>query len=166
MNTRIWGPLSPIGMAVAALIYLSDQLTKTLMLHGLGMVEGQVIPVTRFFEFQLVWNRGISYGLMQSHQQSALVIFSVLISLVLYFWLARSHRVVTAAALGLVIGGALGNASDRLYYGGVVDFLHFFWNDWSWYVFNIADVAIVAGVALLFYVSLTERHQPKGLGNA
>jgi signal peptidase II len=73
--------------------------------------------------------------------------------------LCRTPRPLTAAALGLVIGGALANALDRAIHGAVADFFHLHWGNWSWYVFNLADVAIVAGVALLLYESLMERRQ-------
>ena len=69
----------------------------------------------------------------------------------LWVWSARTDRPVTATALGLVIGGALANALDRALYGAVADFFHFHVGDFSWYIFNLADVAIVAGAALLFY---------------
>ena len=67
------------------------------------------------------------------------------------------NRPISAAAIGLVIGGALGNILDRLLYGAVADFFHLHWGSWSWYVFNLADLAIVAGVALLLYESLPRR---------
>ena len=84
----------------------------------------------------------------------------------LWIWLCRSHRPVTVAAIGLVIGGALANALDRLTRGAVADFFQLHWGDWTWYVFNLADVAIVAGVALLLYESFRERNGVTGLGNA
>jgi signal peptidase II len=77
----------------------------------------------------------------------------VIVSIVLWVWSARTFRPMTAAALGLVIGGALANALDRALYGAVADFFHFYVGSFSWYVFNLADVAIVAGAALLFYES-------------
>jgi signal peptidase II len=79
----------------------------------------------------------------------------------LWTWAARTPRPLTAAALGLLIGGALGNALDRLIHGAVVDFALFYWGKWEWYVFNLADAGIVAGVALLLYESLKEGRRPR-----
>jgi signal peptidase II len=84
------------------------------------------------------------------------------VSVILARWLARTGKPVTAAALGLVIGGALANALDRAIHGAVADFFHLHWGDWSWYVFNLADVAIVVGVAGLLYDSLFEGRRAAG----
>jgi signal peptidase II len=109
----------------------------------------------------VTWNAGISYGLLQ--QQSllglwALLAFKAAAVVLLWVWLARTSLRLTAAALGLIIGGAVGNAVDRLHWPGVLDFVlfHVKTASWSfnWYVFNLSDVAIVAGVAGLLYDSL------------
>jgi signal peptidase II len=86
--------------------------------------------------------------------QGILVAMSLLISGVLWIWLARAATPLAAAALGLIIGGALGNALDRLLHGAVADFVHLHWGTFSWYIFNVADIAIVAGVILLVYDGL------------
>ena len=86
--------------------------------------------------------------------QGVLVAMSLLISAVLWLWLAKATTPLAASSLGLVIGGAMGNALDRLLHGAVADFVHLHWGTWSWYVFNVADIAIVAGVALLVYAGL------------
>jgi signal peptidase II len=119
------------------------------------------VHVTPFLDFVLTWNTGISYGLFP--QESDLGRF-VLLALktgavaVLWVWLARAESKLTALALGLIIGGAIGNAIDRLAYGAVVDFVLFHITtptfNFVWYVFNLADVAIVAGVVGLLYESL------------
>ena len=91
---------------------------------------------TPFFDLLLVWNKGISYGLFNNNAQGILVGMSLLVCAMLWIWLCRSHRPVTAAALGLVIGGALGNALDRLSRGAVADFFQLHWGSWAWYVFK------------------------------
>jgi len=161
----LWGQLSPLGLAVAALTVVIDQANKAWMLHVYDIGAKGTVSVTPFLDLVLLWNRGISYGLLP--QDSALgrlglVLFAVVTSLALTMWLARVTSGLTAVAIGLIIGGAIGNAIDRLAYGAVADFyaLHAF--GFEWYVFNIADVAIVAGVIGLLYDSLIGGHKKAG----
>ena len=117
----------------------------------------------------LTRNTGISYGLFQTQGALGawlLLGFKAVAVVLLWLWLARSHDRLTALSLGLIIGGAVGNAIDRLAYGWVADFVFFHvstatWQ-FHWYVFNLADVAIVAGVIGLLYESLIgERAQKR-----
>ena len=122
------------------------------MLYGFDLETSGAIPVLPFLDFVLVWNRGISYGLLQQHEEIGrfgLILFSFVAIIGFLIWLRRIKRGLPALAIGLIIGGALGNAIDRLAYGAVVDFILLHWGDWRWYVFNIADAAIVVAVALL-----------------
>jgi len=121
-----------------------------------------------FFDFVLTRNTGISYGLFQSSGplgQWVLLAVKAAAVVLLWIWLARARDRLTALSLGLIIGGALGNAIDRLAYGWVADFVYFHVTtaDWrfSWYVFNLADVAIVAGVIGLLYDSLVGERAAK-----
>jgi len=127
------------------------------VLHGLELQENERLVVTPFLDLVLTYNRGISYGLFQQDGElgrwfltavklGAAVLFAV--------WMAKAQSRLIAVALGFLIGGALGNAMDRIVYGAVVDFasLHAF--GWRWYVFNLADAAIVAGVVGLLYDAL------------
>ena len=159
MKSYIWGPLAPLGFALALLVFVVDQAHKWWMLNIYDIGARGPVAFTPFLDLLLVWNKGVSYGLFDTNAQGILVGLSLLVCAVLWIWLCRSHRPVTVAAIGLVIGGALANALDRLTRGAVADFFQLHWNGWSWYVFNLADVAIVAGVALLLYEFLpgTER---------
>jgi signal peptidase II len=161
-----WGMMSRLGLIVLGLTFAADQISKTVLLHAVGLTEREPIPITSFFDLVLLWNKGVSYSLFEQGSQWPLIIMSIAVSAVLWSWLSRTPRRLTAIALGLIIGGALGNALDRVIYGGVADFAHFHWGDFSWYVFNIADVAIVVGVALLLYESLRESGDRSRLGNA
>lgn len=163
---KFWGALSARGLAIIAAIFLADQLSKTWLIHAFGLEARQPVVLSPFLDFVLLWNRGVSYSLFESNMQWALIAMSLAVSAVLWSWLARTNRRLTVLGLGLVIGGALGNAMDRIVYGAVADFIHFFWGDFHWYVFNIADCAIVAGVALLFYDSWREGAERRRLGNA
>jgi signal peptidase II len=154
------GPLTFFGLAVAAIACLIDQASKLylLFIHDLAANPIRLGP---FFDFVLTRNTGISYGMFQSQGplgQGLLLGFKVAAVALLWAWLSRAHTRLTALALGLIIGGAVGNAIDRLAYGWVADFVFFHvatatWR-FNWYVFNLADVAIVAGVGGLLYESV------------
>ena len=155
-----WGPLSGFGLVVAALACAVDQAAKFWLLYGLDLPSRSHITLTPFVELLLTWNTGISYGLFPQQGplgQWALLSFKVVAVVFLWVWLTRATSRLTAVALGLIIGGAVGNAVDRLHWPGVLDFVlfHIETASWSfrWYVFNLADVAIVAGVFGLLYES-------------
>jgi signal peptidase II len=165
LKAWLWGPLSPLGLGVALATVLIDQAHKAWMLYGYDIGAKGTVTVTPFFDLVLVWNQGISYGLLP--QQSAagrlgLILFALGASLALSIWLARLESRLTAIAIGLIIGGAIGNAIDRMLYGAVADFFSFHAFGYQWYVFNIADTAIVAGVVGLLYDSLFRGHKKVG----
>ncbi len=144
------------GIATAVVTFVADQLSKLWILFVVRLEDTGPWQILPFAEFVMVWNRGISYGLFQqssSFGRWALVALSIAAAIWLSFWLRRSVRRIEAMALGLIIGGALGNVIDRIAYGAVADFVHLHWGTFSWYVFNIADAAIVVGVAALLYDS-------------
>lgn len=160
-TSPLWGRLSGVGLGAAVVAGFLDQATKLWLLFPFRLGAKGVVPVTPFFDLVLTWNKGISYGLLQQQGplgQWALLLFKVLAVLLLWIWLARVTSRLTAVCLGLIVGGAIGNAIDQFAYGAVADFAHFHvttatWS-FSWYVFNLADVAIVVGVAGLLYESL------------
>jgi signal peptidase II len=148
------------GIAAALLALVLDQATKVAMLYGLhfrDMAPGEGVPVLPFFNLVMVWNPGVSYGLFPAHGPlgtAMLALFSVGAVLGLGWWLWGAHRTVLTVGLGLVIGGAVGNLIDRLIYGRVADFFHFYYGGYDWYVFNLADCAITLGVGALLYDAL------------
>lgn len=143
-----------LGILAAALALAADQASKLWMLRVYEIEGRPPLPLLPFLDVVLAWNRGISYGHFQLHPL-ILLSFSLGASLVLAVWLWRANAILTCLALGLIVGGALGNASDRWFYGAVLDFLHFHTpfslGPLSNYVFNIADAGIVAGAGLLLY---------------
>lgn len=159
MRPRLFGPLSALGLAFVLLAFGLDQALKWWLLGPFDIAARQPVRVLPFLDLVLAWNRGVSYGWFEQHTDAGrwvLVGISLIAVIVLWGWMARTSRPLTAAALGLVIGGALGNALDRVLHGAVADFfLAHAWG-YSWYVFNLADAAIVAGVALLLYESWAE----------
>ena len=162
------GAPARLGFLAAAAALLLDQATKLLGLFGLELPLTEPIRLAPFLHLVAHWNRGISYGLFQQSTDGGrwlLVAVSAIASVALAVWIARSRGRVLAASLGLILGGAVGNAFDRIAYGGVFDFVHFHIGGWSWYVFNVADAAIVAGVAGLIYDSLVpDRRSPPAPG--
>lgn len=165
MKLRFWCPASPLALALAALVFGLDQTHKWWMLNVYDMANRPPQAVTPFFELVMVWNKGVSYGLFQTDQPWFLIVLSLAVSGLLWNWACQAKALLTVAALALIIGGALSNALDRLAYGAVADFFHFHVGGFSWYVFNLADVAIVAGVAVLLYESLFHRETAPRHGN-
>lgn len=146
------------GFLAVALALVVDQATKIFMLYGLGFAaepsESHVIGVLPFFNIVMVWNRGVSYGWLWWVGPTLLELFTMAVVAVLGFWLWISRRATLTIGLGLVIGGALGNLIDRVVYGKVADFFHFYGHGYDWYVFNVADAAITFGVIALLYDAL------------
>jgi len=157
----IWGPLTRFGVIVALVACALDQASKLYLLKVYGLAAHGPIRLGPFFDFILTRNTGISYGLFQGAGplgQNLLLAVKAAAVVLLWVWLAHARNRLTALSLGLIIGGAIGNAIDRLAYGWVADFVFFHistaqWH-FNWYVFNLADVAIVAGVIGLLYESL------------
>ena len=153
-----WGPYSALGVAIALPTAIIDQAHKWWMILGLRIAEGDRIQVLPFLDFVYLKNTGISYSMFKMsgpQGQLMLAAFALIASIGLWVYIARgSESRLMAASLALILGGAIGNGIDRVTLGGVADFflLHAF--GYSWYVFNIADVAIVAGVAGLLYDSV------------
>ena len=149
------------GIISAIVTVILDQASKLWLLNVLDLAHRGAVRVTPFFDLVLAWNIGISFGWLQNDSQAAqlaLMAVKVVAVVALAIWMARSHTLLATVALGLIIGGAIGNGIDRLAYGWVVDFVFFHVSgaNWrfDWYVFNLADVAIVAGVIGLLYESL------------
>jgi signal peptidase II len=154
---RRLGPHLGVGLAVAAAVFVADLASKLWVLDGLALEATGPIRITPWLDFVLVWNRGVSYGLFQQDGETGrwiLVGVTVVATVALAAWMARTTSRLSAVALGLVVGGAVGNGVDRVVYGAVVDFVHFHVADFSWYVFNVADAAIVAGAALIVLEAL------------
>ncbi len=154
MRRYLWGAYSPAVASIALLGLLADQASKLWLLHGFNLAERGGIALAPFLDIVLVWNRGISYGLFQQDGDLGrwlLAGFTVLASIGIWIWSIKAETRLQAMGLALILGGAIGNGIDRLVYGAVMDFVHFHIATFSWYVFNLADAWIVAGVGLLLY---------------
>ncbi len=158
-----------LSALIGLFVLVLDQASKVYLLFVVDLPLSQPIVLNSFIEFIVVWNRGISYGLFQQHSDVGrwfLIIFSGVAAIGLMIWLWRVHTTVLALSLAMIIGGAIGNMIDRIAYGAVFDFIHVHVGTFSWYVFNVADAAIVAGVIGLVYDSLIlERLRDKKAAN-
>ncbi len=138
-----------VGLLTALLTLVADQASKLWLYFRTDLVLTQPWRLTPNADLVVVWNRGVSYGMFQQEGDLGrwlLVAFSIAAVLGLGLWMRRAGSRLLGVSLGLVIGGAIGNAIDRALYGAVFDFVHLHAGAWSWYVFNLADAAIVAGV--------------------
>jgi signal peptidase II len=166
-NNRSWLPTLAYGLA--ALVIVLDQIAKYWIVNGLHMQPGASLQVTSFFHLTLVMNRGVSFGLFQSPEGQEwirwiLAAFAGGVAIALAIWVRSAHRKLPAIAIGLIIGGALGNLSDRIRFGSVVDFLDF-GPIFPW-VFNVADAAVNIGVVLLLIDTFLTRDKSSAQANS
>ena len=144
------------GLLLAALVLALDQATKVLI-HQVVMTPPRIIEVTGFLNLVLVWNPGISFGMLQSDGELGrwlLVALALAICVILVFWLRWEQRLSPKIAIWLILAGAIGNVIDRVRFGAVVDFLDFHAFGYHWPAFNVADSVIVVGAAILVVDSL------------
>lgn len=148
--SHVMAHIKTIGIATALAAFLADQASKWYLLAVADIAHRPPIEVTPFFNLVMVWNQGVSFGMLASHNQPyPLIALSLIICAFLVRWLWTTSITWVAAAIGLVIGGALGNIVDRLRYGAVADFFDFYIKNLHWPAFNIADSCIFIGVVLL-----------------
>jgi signal peptidase II len=158
----------PTGWIVAVLVFAVDQLAKYWINGPLHLPELGAVDLLPILRLQWVANHGVSMGFLVANsglQRWALALVTVAIALVVALWLARERRTPDQIALGLVLGGALGNILDRVRLGYVTDFINLHFGAWSpFLVFNVADAAISIGVALLVLRAIVTRDGPAALG--
>ncbi|MGJ4961145.1 signal peptidase II [Bradyrhizobium sp. HKCCYLRH3061] len=161
-------PRLRLGLIAGFATLVIDQASKLWLLYVFDLPNSGTVRITPFFDLYLAWNIGISFGWLQSESalaQYGLMAVKAVAVVALGIWMARAESKLATAALGLIIGGAIGNGIDRLAYGAVVDFALFHiqigGTVYNWYIFNMADVAIVAGVAGLLYDSFFGAHAAK-----
>jgi signal peptidase II len=164
MGKPVVTPLGIYAYVLAAAVTILDQLSKWWVLDVLRLdLKGQV-PVLPFFRLTMVWNPGVSFGLLRADTPAGrwgLVAAALVVVIALIAWARRAERPLFATALGFVIGGALGNnLIDRARLGQVVDFLDFSALRFPW-VFNVADSAISVGVVLLLWDSFFPAKTPE-----
>ena len=152
----------PVGVSAALVVLAADQASKLWVLDGLDLPNLGSVDVLPFLSLTMVWNRGVTFGLLGGLGAVASWILAgvaLCVVVALFVWLRRAESRLVAVALGAIAGGAVGNVIDRLRFGAVVDFLHAHAFGHSWYVFNVADAAIVCGVGALIYDSLRPKSE-------
>lgn len=141
-----------MGLAAGSAVLAADQLSKAWVLYGLDLPSLGRVDLLPVLSLTMVWNQGVTFGLLRGAGPAGpllLTAVALVVVAALGVWLRRAETRLTAIALGAIAGGAIGNVADRLRFGAVVDFIHAHAGGWSWYVFNVADAAIVCGVAAL-----------------
>ena len=153
-----------LGLSLAAIIVILDQVTKAIVL---GLLEPhQAVEWAPFLSCVLVFNTGVSFGLFAGETallRWALIGLALVVSIWLTTWLHKEERPVFASALGLILGGALGNVFDRIFRHAVVDFIDLHLGGWHWPAFNLADSAITVGVMLYLFTSLRDHYRSSKL---
>src|ERR1700722_11848955 len=144
------GSATRLGIVSALVVLAADQGSKYWILKVLDLPDLRQLELLPVLNLTMVWNQGVTFGLLNglgSWSHFFLAAVALLVVAALAVWLRRADNPVAALSIGAIAGGAVGNVIDRLRYGAVVDFIHAHIGDWSWYVFNGADAAIVCGVA-------------------
>lgn len=157
MNRRL------AGLAMAMGVFAADQASKYWILNGLRLPDRGMVEILPVLNFVMVWNHGITFGMFSNPSLLAGTILALIALAVvagLIAWLWRVERLTTTLAIGAITGGATGNVLDRVRHGAVVDFIEAHIGPYSWYVFNVADAAIVCGVGVLLLESLFQRDAP------
>ena len=150
-------PIDRQAMILVLVTVVVDQLSKQLLMTWLAQSGAIVTVIDGFFRLVMVWNRGVSFGLMGGDQALPPWVLSgvaIAVCIGLFLWLRRTDRPLTGWGIGLVMGGAIGNVIDRARWGAVFAFADFHVGRWHWPAFNIADAAIVVGVGLMLLDSL------------
>ena len=159
---------SQCGALVALLVFVADRASKWWIVDILDLANRKPVEIFPFLDLAMVWNKGISLGLFQTDNaagQWILIGLTSAVSVAIGYWLYQAKSNFLSVALGLVLGGAIGNIWDRIQYGAVADFFHFHMGAWSFYVFNVADAAITLGVILLIWDALlSPQKEPKQTG--
>ena len=152
--------LVPLGLLSLAVVLIADQLSKWWIVDMLRLQDIGRIDLLPVLSLTMVWNQGVTFGMFKADSQMGALLLAAVAALIvvaLGVWMRRAESRLVVVALGAIAGGAVGNVVDRIRFGAVVDFIHLHVAGWSWYVFNVADAAIVCGVAVLVLDGLRPR---------
>lgn len=153
------------GILIAIFFIIIDQLTKILVFRRLTILSRKTlgihrhIKITPFFNLVKVWNRGVSFGMLNNlaYGQIILSVITIAITIFVLYLLWKSETRYSMIYLSLIIGGAIGNLIDRIRFGAVADFLDFYLGDYHWPAFNVADSIVCIGVFMILVESLVVR---------
>ena len=137
-------------------IFVADRLSKILIINSAETFGELDIFVTSFLNFNLIWNDGIAFGLLSFEKKiyyNFLTILIGLITLIILWMITRTEKIEKLAFM-MIFGGSVGNIFDRLYYSSVPDFIDIHFNNFHWFIFNVADIFITLGVIILIYLEI------------
>lgn len=140
------------GLTIAGMTLLLDYVSKSYFIGKLLTPMPTTIPLLPFLKLEPAWNPGVSFGIFRDlgiHTPIPFIIMSLVISLGLLYWMIKTSSLYLHVAIGFIIGGALGNVLDRIFYDAVFDFIALFYKNYTWPNFNVADMAIVLGCFML-----------------
>ena len=142
-------------------IFLIDRVSKIAMINTADKIGDTSISLTSFLNLNLIWNDGIAFGLLSFNESFGYNFITIIISLVILFlviMLINADK-ISRISLIFILGGAFGNLFDRLYYLAVPDFIDFYFKDFHWFIFNVADIFITLGVFCLIYVEIIKKNK-------
>ena len=148
-----------IYLLIFTIIFALDRITKIYILHLAEINNTLDIYITSFLNFYLIWNKGIAFGLLSFDEELIYNLITIIIILIIIVIIALMNKAEKMTKLGylFIIGGAIGNFFDRIYYKGVPDFIELHVNNFHWFIFNIADIFITIGVLCLIYVEVLKK---------
>ena len=144
------------SFSLVFIIFVLDRISKLIILMKLHKLEEMSIDINSFLSFNLIWNDGIAFGLFSSNQETfynTLTLIILFIS-VLILWIMLKTKNLEKIGFAMILGGSLGNVFDRIYYSSVPDFIDFHYNNFHWFIFNVADIFITLGVVLLIFLEI------------
>ena len=147
-----------ISLSFIFLIFLLDRVSKTYVIYLNDKLLGSEIFSSKFLNISLIWNEGIAFGLLSFNEKiiyNLLTIIILIIILIIFFMVLKSYGLKKYSLL-MILGGALGNVYDRIFYGAVPDFIDFHVQNFHWFIFNVADIFITIGVIFMIFLELTD----------
>ena len=154
-----------ISSSFIFLIFLLDRVSKTYVIYLNDKLLGIEILSSKFLNIRLIWNEGIAFGLLSFNEKifyNLLTFIILVIILIIFFMVLKSYGLKKYSLL-MILGGALGNVYDRIFYGAVPDFIDFHIGNFHWFIFNVADIFISIGIIFLIILELTANNKGKGL---
>ena len=146
-----------VNLLIVLSIFLFDRLSKVYVIYLNDKLLGTEIFSSKFLNINLIWNEGIAFGLLSFNEKifyNLLTFVILIIILIIFFMVLRSYRLKKYSLL-MILGGALGNVYDRIFYGAVPDFIDFHIGNFHWFIFNVADIFITIGVILMIILELS-----------
>ena len=152
-----------VNFLIVLLIFLFDRLSKIYVIHLNDKLLGSEIFSSKFLNIILIWNEGIAFGLLSFNEEifyNILTLIILIIILIIFFMVIKSYGLKKYSLL-MILGGALGNVYDRIFYRAVPDFIDFHIGNFHWFIFNVADIFITLGVIFMIIIEITGNNKNK-----